>query len=369
MPLPTRLVHLSILSTLLAASPAGLPAAGQAVPISLKGSQEMAPAGTIAQMKVFVTEPKPISTGHGRMDFDGFDAIDGVSLVSPADDAFGVAVVRGSTVAVAVNSPSATLATADDYPVMTVTGHVPARAANGSTFPFVIDPVTLRLFDPSGTLYPNEVNDGLLTVGAQLTVSDVRPGSADLAAGSVVSIIGTGFNQTTEVRFADKRLKSVKLVSSTRIDVVLAQRVRMHGQEVRVKNSVGPRVDYFSYQRTRRAGTSANAVLQDAVPLFPGVTVTEATVPVPRVPTGIAIQNIGGTAVSVTAELRNKSGVRKGTASLTLPANSYSVRDVFEIFSLPYSAGWTVHVTGSQPIQVMGVGIDKTGAATPILPR
>jgi len=58
--------------------------------VSLKIADEKVPPGGIAQVKLFVTEPRPISTAGGKFALDGFDAIEGVALMSPGGDAMGV---------------------------------------------------------------------------------------------------------------------------------------------------------------------------------------------------------------------------------------------------------------------------------------
>ena len=64
--------------------------------VSLKIGDEKVPPGGIAQVKLFVTEPRPISTAGGKFALDGFDAIEGVALMSPGGDAMGVGIWRGS---------------------------------------------------------------------------------------------------------------------------------------------------------------------------------------------------------------------------------------------------------------------------------
>ena len=66
------------------------PAPGVFPGVSLKIANEQVPPGGIAQVKLFVTEPRPISTAGGRFGFDGFDSIEGVALMSPGGDAMGV---------------------------------------------------------------------------------------------------------------------------------------------------------------------------------------------------------------------------------------------------------------------------------------
>src|SRR6185436_6952705 len=63
--------------------------------VSLKIGNETVEPGGIAQVKLFVTEPKPISTARNRLSLGGFSSFEGIALMSTAGDTLGVAVVRG----------------------------------------------------------------------------------------------------------------------------------------------------------------------------------------------------------------------------------------------------------------------------------
>jgi hypothetical protein len=336
--------------------------------VSIKVSTESVPPGGSAQMKVFVTEPKPISTGRGRAAYGGF-SIQGIALISPADDALGVAVVHPNEMELSFVSPSATFGTDPDYPVLTVTGRVPASTPLGVTFPFDIDAGTLRLLDASGSVYPTEVKAGYMITARGVSISDVQPGSADLPAGSVVRILGTGFAPGTEIRFNETALSAVRFVDSSRIDVVLAAPARMHGMRIRARNPDGSRVTYFSYQRTRPSGASLHPVLKDVVPLFPRRSATGGTVRLSGASTGVALQNIQSAGASVVAELMGSNGTRLAAVGLSLASNRFVVREVSELFRMSYASSQSVRVRSNVPIQVMGVAVDSAGRATPLLPR
>src|SRR5947209_20361510 len=96
-------------------------AMAQTLPTTLRVSNETAPPGGMAQVKVLLTSPKPITTGS--MDFDmsslAFDSIDGIALFSPTGDVAGAAVISGGRLNVQFTSPNGTLGTATDYPLLT----------------------------------------------------------------------------------------------------------------------------------------------------------------------------------------------------------------------------------------------------------
>jgi len=359
-----------LVAAAVALSIATLPAAEIFAGVSLKIDDEQAPAGGVVQMKILVTEAKPISTARGRFLFGGFDRVDGIAINSPGRDAYGVAVMRAGELTASVVSPSATFGMNPDYPVITVRGRVAANAARGTVFPLDIDPAATAFRDSTGVVYPALVQNGALEVANVLSVSDVRPGSADLPAGAVVSIFGTGFAPDVRVRFGEVALSRVRVVSSSQIDVVLAEPASMHGMRIRVENKRGPRITYFSYQPTSRSGVSNDPVLQAAMPLFPPVSVRSATIVAAAGATGLALQNLQSSTAIVTASLFAADGVRRlATAQLTVPASRFRVQELSEVFQMSYFPGSIVRVASVTPIQAMGVAVDPSGRATPILPR
>jgi hypothetical protein len=366
MGIPASVSRIAAIAAALALTPFGARAQQPVDVLSLRVSSESVPPGAIAQVKVEVTESTPITTGDSHI-FWSLGALDGVALGS--DDSAGVAVVRNGVVALSAVSPSASLGMSSEY-VVTLTGRVPADAPLGMRLPVILDPATVRIFDASGAIYTGaEIDNGRVTVARRITVSDVVPGSADLPAGSVVSVFGTGFNQDTRIWFGDTALAQVRFVSPTRINVVLAEAARMHGMRVRARNEDGFRVEYFSYQRTRRDAPSADLLLRDAVPIFPLRAMEAATVSVDETTVGLALQNIETTDAQVFAELINEEGRSVASAVITVGVNRFVVRTLAEIFDVPFAGPGVVRVTSAGPVQVLGVDVDATGAARPRLPQ
>jgi hypothetical protein len=341
-----------------------LPFAG----VSLKVSKEVAPPGGIAQIKISVTEPKPISTGSMFMDFGANDFV-GIAALSPQNDAYGVADIRGSRIGFSLVSPTASLGTESDYPILTVATRVPATAALGSILRTSIAAGALRLIAPTGAVYPTDIDDGTLTVNHGISIDDVTPGSADLPAGGIVTIVGRGFRPSTKVRFGEIKLASVRYVDATHMQAVLKSAARMHGVRIRAENTDGAKTTYFSYQRTQRQGTSVFPTLQHLVPLFPLQLVTRAILPVHAVSTALALQNIAKTPASVVIQLLAPGGQVVATTVVPLGANRFSLQEVSELFGVAYSPPASVRVTSVVPIQVLGVGVDASGDATPLAPQ
>jgi len=338
------------------------------VPVSLKISHEVAPPGAITQVKVFVTEPKPITTGRMRASFDAFSGIEGIALA--AEDAAAIAVVRGTQVALSIVSPTASFAADPDYPVLTIAGRINAAAQAGKRFPIGFAPGALELVDPGGTVYPFEVKDGSVTAGGTLSLGDVIPGDADLPAGAVVTLFGTGFDLDTKVRLKDVLHEPALLVSPSRLDVVLAQPARMRSRSIRVKTRAAES-QYFSYQRHYRAGTSAHEVLRDVVPVFAAATAALQSIAAAGSLAGIALQNPGEADIFVRAELLDASGASLATSTVDVPSQKYVVLAVSEVFGA-LDPNWhpaAIRLTSPAPIQALGVDVDDLGNTSPRLPQ
>src|SRR5215470_12929526 len=99
MPVARLLRILMALAALLTPQPAPAPGSGGAgdnpLAVSLKVLDENAAPGAVGQMKVFVTEPMPISTGRGGVRFAAFASVDGIALTGTDNASWGAAIVDG----------------------------------------------------------------------------------------------------------------------------------------------------------------------------------------------------------------------------------------------------------------------------------
>ena len=336
--------------------------------VSLAVSREVAPPGGIAQVKMEVTEPRPISTGGLRFRSAGWD-VEGVAAISPRNDTYGVAQIENGQVQFAIESRTGSFGTDSDYPVFTVALRVPATTPLGTVSPVGLEGDAPRFISPAGTVYPTHIKDGSVTVNHGISIDNVVPGSSDLAAGSVITIFGHGFRSTTKIRFGETILSAVRHLDSTRMQVVLGQAARMHGMRIRAENRDGAKTTYFSYQRTSRQGRSAFPALQRAVPLFPIRLATRARITIPGVSTGIALQNLNAAPARVALELLSPRGAVLATTATTVDPNRFRVREVSELFGINYGASYAVRVVSTVPIQAMGISVDPSGDALPILPQ
>lgn len=340
--------------------------------VSLKVGDETAPAGGMVQMKVFVTEPKPISTGKSSFSFDSafISSIDGIAMFSPARDVYGAAVVDAGSIRLTYLSPSATFGTTLDYPVITVAARIKPNLPLGSTMPMSIGSSPLFL-GPLGSVYPTEVKNGQLTIAPGVSVMNVTPGSAALAAGSVVTLSGINFDAFTTVRLAETKIAEAKLVNANRIDLTLGSAVDMHGERIRVNNRDGSADTYFSYQRTVPAAASTRALLAKTVPVFPQAAFSTATfLQLPF--TGkqwfaLAFQNLNPQAALIRIE-QVHNGVTVGSTSINLAANTRIARTVEELQGSA-TPGTLWRITASAPVQLLSLfGDDAAQSVFPVIP-
>lgn len=341
--------------------------------LSLSVSNEVAPAGSLAQMKVLLTEPQPIKTGAGSFNLTGFSSVSGIAVMGPLPDVNGVAVVRGSTVTISVISPSGTYGTTNvGYPILTVAGRVNAAAAPGTIFPISFDGT--QFLNLTGTAYPVEIKPGTLTVGTGVAIGDVLPGSAVVPAGGIVRILGANFLPNTTIKFATGNISQLRYISPNEIDAVAATSLTMHGMQIKAQNPDKSQSTYYSYQRTYPVSLSSDPLMQFVMPLFSPVSVSTASfslpAPSPDFVTmyGVALQNLGTTDASSTVELLDATGNPVAVSTLTVSPSHYIVRELGELFGFVPDGVSGVRVTSSTPIQVMGVLADELfGNATPIL--
>jgi hypothetical protein len=363
--------------------------------LSLRVSDEAAPAGSIVQIKIDVTEPKPISTGRGKIKIRGLTTVQGIALMNHNQDTFGVALLDGDDLSFFINSPSSLFGTPADYPIVTIAGTVSPGAGLGSTFPIRLDPSALQFVNPGGVDYPIEIKDGQLTVANVVVIGDVSPGSSTVPAGGIVRVSGTNFVPDTRLQLSETAVAETRYINSHRIDVVLGQTTDMHGVRIRARNPDQSEATYFSYERTTPMTPSNDPILSRAIPLFAPATFTTATVPVPRPVSrkhravghtltvtaanaatasnqahfsiGLALQNLGPSNVSASIELLDSFGNPYATNTVTIGPDRYLVREIGEVFGTVLAPS-AFRVKSALPLQVLGIVADHSANSARAVP-
>jgi hypothetical protein len=362
--------------------------------LSLRVNDEAAPAGSVVQIKIDVTEPKPISTGRGKIKIKGVSTVQGIVLMNEGQDTYGLAMVDTAVdgtkeLTFSITSPSSLFGTPADYPILGIAGTV-ASASLGTSFPLTLDPAGLGFRDPSGAVYPTEIKDGTLTVANAIAIGDVSPGSSVVPAGGVVRISGANFTPTTRLDLSETSVVEQRFINSQRIDVVLGQTTNMHGLRIRARNdgkNDKSESEYFSYERTTASGASNDPTLAKVVPLFAPGSYTSATVDLPggssgrrrravrpahgsggsATRAGFALQNLESSSASVSIELLDRSGHPYAVNTVSVGPDRYLVRELGEVFGT-VSPPAALRIRSNVPIQVLGLTADPSAGTAAALP-
>lgn len=348
-------------------------AGAQTLPMEVRTVDETAVPGGVVQLKLEVTEPRPIFTGGGGWSFNDYDQFLGLAVGGSADSA-AVGVMRGATLKLRMVAPSNDLAQVD-YPILVTALRVPTTRIPGQTS---IANITIDGFTgPGGVPIQTIGKPGTITVNGGAWIGDVTPGSATVPAGGVITITGGGFDPTpgnTRVTLKGTALSSVQ-VFDDHILAVPSQAVTMHGAEVLVEVGSGgnrQRLSYYSYQRTTPMLVSGDPLFGAVEPAFQRLAWTGAKVDFP-VPTagkafGLALQNTSGADATVTLRLVN-GAAPVAPVTFSLLENARLSVGLNEAFGTSCSAACTLRVTSSRGVQVLGLLGDRPAdAVDPLLP-
>jgi hypothetical protein len=342
--------------------------------VELTIPDETVPAGGMLQLKVNITEPKPILKGGQKASFAStlFAPVKGIALFSAAGDATGTAVLKGGNVQFSLSSPLTSMGTVVDYPVLTVAIPVLSTAGTGKTASLKLDKAA-KWLNPNSQQYPLLVTPGVMTVGGTMSISNIVPGSGVVAPGTKIVISGVGFQPTDSVDINEGAIATSTYISPNEIDVTLGAPLDMTGKRVRIVDSVtNEKVTYYSYQRYTSLGKSTHGLVAATYPLFSTITYTQAFLkPVSGGTqfTGISLQNPTASVVTAVLVLSASDGTLLGSKTVKIPVNNRVTRDLAEFFPGLVTTGTSLQVTGSAPIQVLGMlGDDALGTMDPIVP-
>ncbi len=339
--------------------------------LSLKVSDEIAPAGGVVQMKFSVTEPRPIIRGKIMMDYneDVVDSFLGISVSSPNGDASGTASWQNGKLILDLTSPKGDLGTNLDYPIVTMAVRIKPTAIPGSVTPFTMNLSESSLIDLFGQPYPAESGPGSITVGGTLSVDNIFPGGGWVNAGTPISILGRGFDGKVDVRIGTDVKYSFSVVSPTEIRVIPQARINLTGARVVVKNAKET-TTYYSYLRTAAAPSIGDTVITAVKPLLPPQTLHDGTVSIPDadvLAAGFAVSNPSPAAIQVKAELYSIFGVLLASRDLDVPAWSRLSADVASAFPTVGLIPSVVRLRSIAPFEAMGLVLrTSTGTVRPL---
>jgi hypothetical protein len=284
-------------------------------------------------------------------------AVQGLTLLG-APDAAGTAGIDGNSLVIRTVLPSATLGLSS-APMIAVTIAVPDQAPVGTTASLTPDPAASSSLDPLGNPC------------VAVSITDVLPGGGFLPAGSLVAVVGIGFQPEAQVLIDGVAVASTSWVDSSRIEVVTAVEAQLDGRMVSVSNPDLTGATYFSDLRATDLGKSARPLLAATEAIFPVQTQSNALFAAPTSGTffGLALQNPEPAGSIVSVELWDAGSV-VASASLALPPRTKVSREVSELFPgvIP-SAGSFFRLTATVPVQMLGLSGNETdGSVTPVLP-
>ena len=360
-----------VAATLCAAAKGTDPAAAPGV-LSMRIPNEGAPAGAMVQMKVMTTEVTPISGGRPGFAFDMafFDGAAGFAVAAPNGEAAGAAIVDGAHVQVIYRGTSRFTA---DYPVMTVVLPIRADVPRGTRTRFTLDPSSTWDFGSAGPTTA-VVSPGTVRVEGTTSIADVIPGEGVWPAGTVVRVLGTGFDARTSLKVHDTVMAAHRVVSPTEMQFVLAQPTEIRGLRI-VASGATNSVTYSAYLRGITSHVSARALLATTEPIFSVAQRARATL-APALPMSgsqyqaVALQNPNLVGVTVRLSLHAANGTVVHDTVRTLAARERLALEASELLDgIVPPAGSTIVVTASRPIDAFSLLCDE-GAATviPILP-
>ncbi len=348
----------------------------QVLPTTIRVSSETAPPGGMAQLKVLLTSPMPITSGGMYLDMSSVDfaSIDGIALFDAAGDVNGAAVVDGGKVNMQFTSPNGTFGATVDYPIMTVALRLKPTVQNGQVFGVALDQSASFWRNLLGLPSAVELKPGGITVGGSVSITNVVPGGGVLPAGGTFRILGMGFSPQTKVQLSPLRASSIQYVSPGEIRVTVKDGGVLDGTKIQVSNPDNSSDIYYSYLRGVPVGTSGRPLLGQTVPAFSSRTMFEAVLPSTISPllnadyfTALALQNPNGTDAVVTVEAHAADGALTGSTTVTLPSGGRLTREVSELLGSVLPTGSYLRVVSTQPVQALGLlGNDKTGAVMPV---
>ena len=342
--------------------------------VSLALSDEVVPAGGVAQIKLLMTEPRPIVMGGGGMVFDTFDMdVLGIAVHSTAGDAVGTAVYQRGQLVINMVSPSGTLGSVAGYPILTIAVRIKPGTPVGTRIPFNLILPASGWQDILGSVQAVETKGGSVTVGGSLSIDNVLPGGGLILPGQTIRILGKGFQQGMSTRIDGFSQKSLQIASSNEIDAVSATPFTLDAVRMVFKLKSGEQQTYYSYQRPSDVKRLGESITEKAVPMINAKAPKEAAILFGNGAgnKAVALQNPFPTDTTVNLQMVTLFGSIVGNATVVVPAGSRMTRTLDSLF-VPFTGSslWAVRVVSAAGIESMGlIGDELAGTVQPVPAR
>jgi hypothetical protein len=327
--------------------------------VSMSVSAELVPAGGVAQIKVFLTEPKPIVRSRMTTSLDEYFFPDLLGI-SAAGGLTGVAQRRDGKLRVELSTITPDLLNSD-YPILTVAVRTNPNLPGGAMMPVDLNVADSYWMNALGQPYPKEAHAGSVTIGGTTYIGNVEPGGGKLKAGESFRVTGGGFVQDMKARAEGARLESV-----TPAEFVMAAKepMKLDGTRIRIRLPNQEEQTYFAYPRPVKKTLGTHPNLEGMVPVFSTGAALEAMAPLSqnKALKAAGIQNPTGTPVRVQVAALSLTGQVIISKVVTLGAMEMVFQSTEEIMGAPWPAdAYWLRMRASGPVQLavaeVGAGI------------
>lgn len=335
--------HVALLIAALA-----LPAAAQSG-LPLVVSAETAPAGAWAQIKVSLATPQQVTAGYLSIDFDPqvFGPVGNVAVLSATGDAQGFAHVAGTHVDVTFYSPSGGAGQLPGLPVFVVSVPVLPGVPSGKTTTVTVDPTGAVWSNLFGNPYKMVSAAATFRVGGTISVQSVSPAGGLMAAGTVITVLGTGFDAATTATMDGVNLSSVQYISGEQVNLTLGDMTELTAKRLHVATSSGEQLDHFLALPSVPGIASDSGDVEPLIPLTTFQTV-QWYFPIAHPLSDELLGLLNQTSAPVTATFFGMNGVPVGLQTFTIPPGELYFPDVYTLISAN-----NLWLTTSAPIRMM----------------
>jgi hypothetical protein len=344
----------------------------------LEVSQDVSPAGGVAQIHLSLTEPKPIIRTKLWMQFDDslIEEIEGVSIFSESGDAFGTAVRSGNKLLIESAAPDGKYGMTFWQPIVSLSVRLRKNATPGASAKFQVLPES-EFYKASGERWTVESNTpGGFTVDGGVSLDEVVPSGGLVKAGQTIRILGRGFTEATEVEFYGVDEFEKHFVSSTEIQLVPEYDVQLDQKMISLVSEDHAAKRVLPVLRGVTGTQSRYDNLSAMTPLFSPWTYQSAKVELPADLgeenhfAGVALQNPGQDPVAVGISVVSAGGELLFGTKAYLKPQELLVRDLDELFwGRAVPAGATLLVESDGPVQLMGLSGNRAEALIlPLIP-
>ena len=295
-------------------------------------------AGTVAQLRVVISEPVSAVTGGFTVDLDAglFGDVLDVQVFSAAGDAIGTTTIRGRHVEVRFRADSGGVGAVAGVPVATIAVPVLAGAASGVVSVGLSDVVWTNRWEQRVDVVGRT---GTARAGARVVVSNTAPGSGIVGAGTVVRVEGAGFRADSVLEVDGVAVDAVAYVSPEVMTFTVGGETELTGKTVRVDG-----VEYVAAMRCRRGEGTA--------PIFPLRTTSLAATEISMLQgtLDVAVVNPYGEVVELEVDRVGFGGVADGRETVRVAPGEIYVTPAWR----PY-----YQVRAKRPVRAVNLATDR----------